>query len=71
MPGSRVKVSAGDVVRLRKSHPCGSHEWKVVRVGMDIGLVCAGCSHKVMMKRSAFEKAYRCHVGGDGDPDER
>ena len=38
-----VEIHLGDVVRLRKKHPCGSDEWEVVRLGADIGLVCRGC----------------------------
>jgi len=38
-------------VRLRKPHPCGSYEWKVVRLGADIGLECKGCGRRVMLTR--------------------
>jgi hypothetical protein len=40
-----------DRVRLRKPHPCGSFEWKIVRLGADIGLECLGCHHKVLLTR--------------------
>lgn len=40
-----------DVVRLRKAHPCGSFDWKVVRLGADIGLECMGCARRVMLPR--------------------
>jgi hypothetical protein len=40
-----------DVIRMRKSHPCGSSEWKVVRLGADIGIVCQGCGRRVMLSR--------------------
>jgi len=40
-----------DVIRMRKSHPCGSTEWKVVRLGADIGIVCQGCGRRVMLSR--------------------
>jgi hypothetical protein len=45
-----------DIVRLRKPHPCGGHEWRVVRLGADIGAVCTKCGRRVMMPRSKFEK---------------
>jgi len=45
-----------DVVRLRKPHPCGSHDWTVVRLGADIGLRCHGCGHKVLLPRRTLEK---------------
>ena len=40
-----------DMVRLRKPHPCGSYEWKVVRLGADIGLECLGCKRRVLLSR--------------------
>ena len=51
-----VEIHLGDIVRLRKKHPCGSFEWKVVRVGVDVGLVCEGCGRKVMLPRGTFNK---------------
>ena len=45
-----------DIVRLRKKHPCGSFTWKVVRLGVDIGLVCQGCEHKILLPRGKFNK---------------
>lgn len=41
----------GDVIKLRKPHPCGSYLWKVVRLGADIGLVCQKCEHRVLLTR--------------------
>jgi len=49
-------LSLGDVVQMRKKHPCGSDKWTVTRVGADIKIRCAGCSHVVMMDRPDFEK---------------
>jgi hypothetical protein len=40
-----------DIVRLRKSHPCGSFEWKIVRLGADIGLECLRCGRRVLLPR--------------------
>jgi len=45
-----------DIVELKKTHPCGSREWEVLRVGMDIKLRCRGCGHEVMQPRSKVEK---------------
>jgi hypothetical protein len=45
------ELKIDDVVRLRKLHPCGSTDWKVVRLGADIGLVCLGCGRRVMLER--------------------
>ena len=44
-------IQLNDIVKLRKPHPCGSYEWKVVRLGADIGLECLGCGHRVMLSR--------------------
>lgn len=52
----------GDVVRLRKPHPCGSHEWTVVRLGADIGLRCHGCQHKVLLTRRDLERRLKTFV---------
>ena len=42
----------GDFVRLKKKHPCGEFNWRVVRVGADIGITCVGCERRVTMARS-------------------
>ncbi|NLG51475.1 MAG: DUF951 domain-containing protein [Chloroflexi bacterium] len=52
-------VQIGDVVQLRKTHPCGSQEWLVTRIGADIGLKCQGCGRKVMLTRRAFNKSVK------------
>lgn len=44
-------LNLNDRVRLRKPHPCGSYEWKVVRLGADIGLECCQCGHRVLLQR--------------------
>lgn len=46
----------GDIVQLKKQHPCGSSEWEILRVGADFKLRCMGCSHEIMVKRSLVEK---------------
>jgi hypothetical protein len=51
-----MDIQMGDVYRLRKPHPCGSYDWKVVRVGADIGMRCLKCDHKVLIARSEFER---------------
>lgn len=45
-----------DLVRLRKPHPCGSYEWRVVRVGADIGLKCQVCGRRILLDRRSFRK---------------
>ena len=51
-----MEVKLGDVVRLRKKHPCGSYEWQVVRLGADIGIKCRGCNRRVLLERCGFER---------------
>ncbi len=46
----------GDVVRLRKPHPCGSFDWTIVRLGADIGLRCLKCNHRVLLDRAVLER---------------
>ena len=51
-----IEIKLGDIVRLRKAHPCGSYEWEVVRVGADIGLKCLKCQRRVLLERGVFER---------------
>lgn len=48
------KLYIGDVVEMRKPHPCGGTVWTVVRVGADIGLVCQTCGRRVLLPRRRF-----------------
>ncbi len=57
-----IEIRLGDVVRLRKPHPCGSYEWNVVRLGADIGMVCAKCGRRVLLPRREFEKRIKTFV---------
>lgn len=50
------EIRLGDVVQMRKQHPCGSSEWTVTRTGADIKIRCSGCGHVVMMDRLDFLK---------------
>lgn len=57
-----LELVVGDVVRLKKPHPCGSYEWTVTRLGADIGLRCLGCDRKVMLPRRTLEKRLKAFV---------
>ena len=46
----------GDVVKLKKKHPCGSYEWEILRVGADFRLKCMGCGHQIMVPRKLVER---------------
>ena len=52
----------GDIVRMKKPHPCGSSEWEILRTGMDFRLKCQGCGHLVLLPRPKFEKMVRAVV---------
>jgi hypothetical protein len=51
-----LKLYLGDVVRTRKTHPCGSDQWEIVRLGADIGIRCLGCGRRVLMPRPKLER---------------
>jgi hypothetical protein len=60
-----IEVHVGDVVRLRKPHPCGGTDWTIVRLGADIGLRCERCQHRILLARGVFErrlKAFLSHA---------
>jgi hypothetical protein len=48
-----------DMIRLKKEHPCGSSDWKVLRTGIDFRIRCEGCGHEVMITREKLEKRVR------------
>ncbi len=54
-----MDIHVGDVLELKKQHPCGSRDWQVLRVGMDFKLRCAGCGHELMLPRSRAEKSVK------------
>lgn len=60
----------GDVVKMKKAHPCGSSEWEVTRIGMDFGMKCCGCGHYVMLARPKFMKAVKAVVKAAEVPEE-
>jgi hypothetical protein len=54
-----LDVQVGDVVQMRKTHPCGSDRWRVYRVGADIGIRCVGCERRLLLPRRKFERAVK------------
>ncbi len=54
-----MDVQIGDILTMKKAHPCGSKEWVVTRVGADFKLRCKGCGHEIMTPRSKAEKSIR------------
>jgi hypothetical protein len=57
-----VEIEVGDVVKLKKPHPCGVNEWEVTKLGMDIGLTCLGCGRKVRLVRYDFDRRFRGYI---------
>ena len=52
-----LKYEVGDIVELKKKHPCGSFEWEILRVGADFRLKCRTCGHQIMIDRKSVEKS--------------
>lgn len=59
------KFHIGDIVELKKQHPCGSKQWEVIRTGADFRIRCLGCSRSVMLPRTKFEKSVKKVVKTD------
>lgn len=51
-----MEVHVGDILEMRKAHPCGGKTWTVLRVGMDFKVRCNGCGHELMAPRRKIEK---------------
>ena len=54
-----MDFEVGQVIKLKKQHPCGANEWQILRVGADFRLKCRGCSHQVMLARKLVEKSFK------------
>ena len=61
-----LELRLGDVLRLKKMHPCGNNLWEVVRLGADIGIKCRKCDHRVLLQRSYLERRVK-EVMGHGE----
>ncbi len=66
--GVFMNYEIGDIVKLKKQHPCGSQEWEILRVGADFRLKCMGCGHMIMVPRKLVEKNTRGLKASDGNP---
>lgn len=53
------KIAVGDIVTMKKQHPCGSREWEVLRTGADFRLKCLGCGRMIMLARTAVERGIK------------
>ncbi|PKO22089.1 MAG: DUF951 domain-containing protein [Chloroflexi bacterium HGW-Chloroflexi-1] len=63
-------IRMGDVVQMRKPHPCGSSQWEVVRLGADIGIRCSGCGRRVLLPRRQFTRQVKGLVRRGDPPDQ-
>ncbi len=52
-----MDYKVGQVVQMKKKHPCGSFEFEILRVGIDFRIKCLGCNHLAMLPRVKFEKS--------------
>lgn len=57
-----LKLYIGDVVQTRKTHPCGADQWKIERLGADVGIRCQGCGRYVLMERAKLERRIKRFV---------
>lgn len=60
-----LKISVGDIIEMKKNHPCGSKLFKILRVGSDIRIVCDGCGRDMVIDRLKLEKAVKKLIKGD------
>lgn len=65
-----MRFSLGDIVRLKKQHPCGNFDWEILRVGMDFRIRCTKCGRMVMLPRAKFEKSVKAIVKPAGEIEE-
>jgi hypothetical protein len=63
-----IPFAVGDIVRLRKVHPCGGLDWTVVRLGADIGLKCHGCGRRILLPRRVLERRMRHRIAVTASP---
>lgn len=66
----RKSFNLGDIVRMKKQHPCGSFNWEVTRMGADIKIKCQGCGRMVMLPRSEFERKMIRVIESNSSPPE-
>ncbi len=55
----RKVFQLGDIVQMKKPHPCGANEMEIIRMGMDIRIKCVKCKHSILLPRAKFEKSMK------------
>lgn len=54
-----MEIFVGDILKMKKKHPCGNDRWEVLRIGADFKMKCLGCGHEIMNPRSKIEKGIK------------
>lgn len=54
-----LKLCVNDIVEMKKSHPCGSNRFKIMRIGSDVRVICLGCSRDMTLERVKFERSVK------------
>lgn len=62
-----LKLDAGDIVEMKKQHPCGSKQFRILRAGSDVRLECTGCGHEVVLDRLKLERAIKKLIKATAD----
>jgi len=63
LPDLRLK----DILRMRKPHPCGGYDWRVIRLGADIGLECLGCNRRILLTRRELSRRLKTIIARGED----
>lgn len=66
-----IKFYLGDIIQLRKQHPCGNDQWEILRTGMDIRLRCQGCGRVVMLPRRQVERGMKGFISRGQAPEDQ
>ncbi|MCR5796710.1 MAG: DUF951 domain-containing protein [Eubacterium sp.] len=57
-----MEFTVGQIVKMKKAHPCGENRWEILRTGMDFRLKCTSCGHMILIPRKKFEKNFSCFL---------
>ena len=63
----QTEIKVGDILQMKKPHPCGSDQWQVLRVGMDFRLKCLGCGRMIMLSRQDVQKRMKKVLSSVGE----
>lgn len=69
--GAGQMYAIGQIVRMKKKHPCGGDTWQIIRVGMDFRIKCLKCGHSVLLPRRRFERRVKEILQDSGADDQR